>query len=31
VTDGSQRCPRSSSAHVYVTYFGTSAAGGWRP
>jgi prepilin-type N-terminal cleavage/methylation domain-containing protein len=30
VTDGSQRCPRSSSAHVYVTYFGTSAAGGWR-
>jgi prepilin-type N-terminal cleavage/methylation domain-containing protein len=31
VTDGSQRCPRSSSAHTYVTYFGTSAAGGWRP
>jgi len=30
VTDGSQRCPRSPSAHVYVTYFGTSASGGWR-
>lgn len=31
VTDGSQRCPRSSTSHVYVTYFGTSAASGWRP
>lgn len=31
VTDGSQRCPRSQTAHVYVTYFGTSAASGWRP
>jgi type IV pilus assembly protein PilA len=31
VTDGSGRCPRSQSAHVYVTYFGTSAAPGWRP
>jgi len=31
VTDGSQRCPRSQTAHEYVTYFGTSAASGWRP
>jgi hypothetical protein len=31
VNDGSQRCPRSSSSHIYVTYFGTSEAGGWRP
>jgi prepilin-type N-terminal cleavage/methylation domain-containing protein len=31
VLDGAGRCPRSASAHVYVTYFGTSAAGGWRP
>ena len=30
VSDGSLRCPRSSSSHIYVTYFGTSAAGGWR-
>jgi type IV pilus assembly protein PilA len=30
VTDGSTRCPRSPSAHVYVTYFGTSAGAGWR-
>ena len=29
VTDGSGRCPRG-TAHVYATYFGTSAAGGWR-
>jgi prepilin-type N-terminal cleavage/methylation domain-containing protein len=31
VNDGSSRCPRSSSAHIYVTYFGTSAQAGWRP
>jgi type IV pilus assembly protein PilA len=31
VNDGSLRCPRSSSAHIYVTYFGTSAQAGWRP
>jgi prepilin-type N-terminal cleavage/methylation domain-containing protein len=31
VLDGSGRCPRSQTAHVYVTYFGTSAAAGWRP
>jgi type IV pilus assembly protein PilA len=31
VTDGSGRCPRSNVAHVYVTYFGTSAASAWRP
>ena len=31
VNDGSTRCPRSQSAHIYVTYFGTSAAPGWRP
>jgi len=31
VNDGSQRCPRSSSNHIYVTYFGTSAQPGWRP
>jgi type IV pilus assembly protein PilA len=31
VTDGSGRCPRSAASHVYVTYFGTSAAPGWQP
>ena len=31
VNDGSLRCPRSTSQHVYVTYFGTSAQPGWRP
>jgi type IV pilus assembly protein PilA len=31
VTDGSQRCPRSMTSHQYVTYFGTSASGGWNP
>jgi prepilin-type N-terminal cleavage/methylation domain-containing protein len=31
VNDGSTRCPRSQTAHIYVTYFGTSAAPGWRP
>ena len=31
VNDGSLRCPRSNTAHIYVTYFGTSAQGGWRP
>jgi len=31
VNDGSLRCPRSNTAHIYVTYFGTSAAPGWRP
>ena len=30
VNDGSLRCPRSSTAHIYVTYFGTSAQAGWR-
>jgi prepilin-type N-terminal cleavage/methylation domain-containing protein len=30
VTDGSPRCPRSPNSHIYVTYFGTSAPGGWR-
>ena len=31
VTDGSNRCPRgNSTTKIYVTYFGTSAAGGWR-
>jgi len=31
VYDGSLRCPRSSNSHIYVTYFGTSAASSWRP
>ena len=31
VADGSNRCPRSTSAHIYVTYFGTSDPSGWRP
>jgi prepilin-type N-terminal cleavage/methylation domain-containing protein len=31
VYDGSLRCPRSGSSHIYVTYFGTSAASSWRP
>ena len=31
VNDGSLRCPRSNTAHIYVTYFGTSAQPGWRP
>jgi len=31
VNDGSLRCPRSNTAHIYVTYFGTSAMAGWRP
>jgi type IV pilus assembly protein PilA len=31
VTDGSQRCPRSLNSHVYRTYFGTAAQGGWNP
>jgi prepilin-type N-terminal cleavage/methylation domain-containing protein len=33
VNDGSQRCPRSSSAGgwIYATYFGTSARPSWRP
>jgi prepilin-type N-terminal cleavage/methylation domain-containing protein len=31
VTDGSERCPRSDTAHEYVSYFGTSTLGGWRP
>ena len=31
VTDGSSRCPRGNgTTKVYVTYFGTNAAGGWR-
>ena len=32
VNDGSNRCPRGNSTNpkLYVTYFGTSAAGGWR-
>jgi type IV pilus assembly protein PilA len=31
VTDGSQRCPRGNgTTKIYVTYFGTSAPGGWR-
>ena len=29
VLDGSARCPRGTN-HIYSTYFGTSAAGGWR-
>jgi type IV pilus assembly protein PilA len=29
VTDGSSRCPRGTQ-HTYVTYFGTSEAGGWH-
>jgi prepilin-type N-terminal cleavage/methylation domain-containing protein len=31
VTDGSERCPRSETSHEYVSYFGTSTLGGWRP
>lgn len=31
VSDGSGRCPRSTTAKQYVTYFGTSAESGWRP
>jgi type IV pilus assembly protein PilA len=31
VADGSQRCPRSMTSHQYVSYFGTSASGGWNP
>jgi prepilin-type N-terminal cleavage/methylation domain-containing protein len=31
VNDGSQRCPRSATNHIYVTYFGTSAQSAWRP
>jgi type IV pilus assembly protein PilA len=31
VSDGSQRCPRSTSSHIYVAYFRNSAAPGWRP
>jgi prepilin-type N-terminal cleavage/methylation domain-containing protein len=31
VNDGSQRCPRSATNHIYVTYFGTSGLPGWRP
>jgi prepilin-type N-terminal cleavage/methylation domain-containing protein len=31
VTDGSERCPRSDTSHEYVSYFGTSTLGGWRP
>ena len=31
ILDGSNRCPRSTSAtKIYATYFGTSEAGGWR-
>jgi type II secretory pathway pseudopilin PulG len=31
VTDGSEKCPRDTTAPKnYVTYFGTSAAGGWQ-
>ena len=31
VNDGSNRCPRSQTAHIYATYFGTSAQASWRP
>ncbi len=31
VNDGSIRCPRSNTSHIYVTYFGTSAQASWRP
>jgi prepilin-type N-terminal cleavage/methylation domain-containing protein len=29
ITDGSGRCPRGTN-HIYVTYFGTKALGGWN-
>jgi prepilin-type N-terminal cleavage/methylation domain-containing protein len=29
VTDATNRCPRGTN-HLYVTYFGTSEAGGWN-
>ena len=31
ITDGNKKCPRDpTDPKEYVTYFGTSAAGGWR-